>query len=62
MIETGWGLPPPAGKLFTITVPVARNPDGSAITGPATEEFVIDKGQTPATEKLNYPAASAPCR
>ena len=59
VIETGWGLPPPAGKLFTITVPVARNPDGSAITGPATEEFVIDKGQTPATEKLNYPAASA---
>jgi hypothetical protein len=58
LIETGWDVPPPAGKLFTITVPVAKNSDGSTITGPATEEFVIDKGQTPATEKLNYPAAS----
>jgi hypothetical protein len=38
VIETGWGLPPPAGKLFTITMPVARNPDGSAIMGPANEE------------------------
>jgi len=59
LIETGWDLPPPSAKLFTITVPVAKNPDGSTITGPATEEFVIDKGQTPAQEKLNYPAASA---
>jgi hypothetical protein len=44
--------------LFSVAVPVAKNPDGSAITGPATEEFVIDKGQTPAKRPLNYPAAS----
>jgi hypothetical protein len=59
VLESGWDVPPPAGKSFTVTVPVAKNPDGSPITGPATEEFVIDKGQTPAKQTLNYPAASA---
>ncbi len=59
LLETGWDVPPPSAKGFTVTVPVAKNADGSTITGPATEEFVIDKGQTPAAEKLNYPAASA---
>ncbi len=58
LLESGWDVPPPAGKLFSVAVPVAKNPDGSAITGPATEEFVIDKGQTPAKQPLNYPAAS----
>jgi hypothetical protein len=58
VLESGWDVPPPAGKLFTVTLPVATNPDGSPITGPATEEFVIDKGQTPAKRSLNYPGAS----
>ena len=58
LMESGWDVPAPAGKSFTVTVPVAKNPDGSPITGPATEEFVIDKGQTPARQTLNYPAAS----
>ncbi|HEY3642581.1 MAG TPA: alpha/beta hydrolase domain-containing protein [Xanthobacteraceae bacterium] len=58
LLESGWDVPPPAGKLFSVTVPVAKNPDGSPITGPATEEFVIDKGETPARQRLNYPAAS----
>lgn len=58
LLESGWDVPPPAGKLFSVAVPVAKNPDGSTITGPATEEFVIDKGQTPAKQPLNYPAAS----
>jgi hypothetical protein len=59
VLESGWDVPGPAGKLFSVTVPVVKNPDGSSITGPATEEFVIDKGQTPARQRLNYPAASA---
>jgi hypothetical protein len=59
LLESGWDVPPSAGKSFTVTLPVAKNPDGSSITGPATEEFVIDKGQTPAKQSLNYPAASA---
>jgi hypothetical protein len=58
LLESGWDVPGPAGKSFSVTVPVAKNPDGSPITGPSTEEFVIDKGQTPAKQSLNYPAAS----
>jgi hypothetical protein len=58
LVASGWDVPAPADKLFTINVPLAKNPDGSSITGLATEEFVIDKGQTPARRPLNYPAAS----
>jgi hypothetical protein len=59
LLESGWDVPAPGGKSFAVTVPVAKNADGSPITGPSTEEFVIDKGQTPARQRLNYPAASA---
>jgi hypothetical protein len=59
LLESGWDLPPPAGKLFSIRVPIAKNLDGSPIVGPATEEFVIDKDATPDRRRLNYPAASA---
>src|SRR5258707_2241493 len=60
VLESGWDFSAPRnGKLFTATVPVAKNPDGSSITGPNTEEFVIDKAATPAQQRLNYPAASA---
>jgi hypothetical protein len=58
LVESGWDLQQPAGKLFSIKVPVAKNPDGSTITGLATEEFVIDKGETPDRRRLNYPAAT----
>ena len=60
VLESGWDFSAPRnGKLFTATVPVAKNPDGSSITGLNTEEFVIDKGATPAQQRLTYPAASA---
>jgi Alpha/beta hydrolase domain len=59
LLESGWDLQQPVGKLFSIKVPVAKNPDGSTITGLATEEFVIDKGETPERRRLNYPAATA---
>jgi hypothetical protein len=59
LLESGWDVPPPAGKLFSIRVPVAKNPDGSSITGLSTEEFVIDKDATPDRRRLNYPAATA---
>jgi hypothetical protein len=60
VLESGWDFSAPRnGKLFTATVPVAKNPDGSSITGPNTEEFVIDKQATPAAQRLTYPAASA---
>jgi hypothetical protein len=60
ILESGWDFSAPRnGKLFAMTVPVAKNPDGSPITGLNTEEFVIDKAATPALERLTYPAASA---
>jgi Alpha/beta hydrolase domain len=60
VLESGWDFSAPRnGKLFTATVPIAKNPDGSSITGPNTEEFVIDKEATPAAQRLTYPAASA---
>ncbi len=61
VLESGWDFSAPRnGKLFTTTVPIAKKPDGSAITGLNTEEFVIDKGTTPAAQqRLTYPAARA---
>lgn len=49
----------PASPLFGVTFPVATNPDGSPIVGPATEEFVIDFNAQPATQPLTYPAVTA---
>src|SRR5215813_8487868 len=60
VLESGWDFSAPRnGRLFTATVPVAKNPDGSSITGLNTEEFVIDTGATPAFQRLTYPAASS---
>jgi Alpha/beta hydrolase domain len=60
LLETGWDPTTPRnGKLFPATMPTAKNPNGSPITGPALEEFVIDKGATPASQRLTYPAATA---
>jgi hypothetical protein len=58
----GWdaisGINPAAGGgPFVLDVPVARNPDGSEITGLSLEEFVIDNDTT-ATGPLSYPAAN----
>jgi Alpha/beta hydrolase domain len=45
------------GGPFVLDVPVAKNPDGSEITGLSLEEFVIDNDTT-TTGQLSYPAAS----
>ena len=54
----GWDAtaPPGAGRL-TLAVPVAKNPDGSSITGPALEELVVDDTMT-MTVPLTYAAAT----
>ncbi len=58
ILETGWDATAPAGGgRFTIRVPVAKNPDGSAIVGPSMEEFVVDNNTTK-RGRLTYPAAS----
>jgi hypothetical protein len=43
-----------SGFVSTMTYPIAKNPDGSSITGPAYE-YIVSPG---ASYKLNYPAAS----
>jgi Alpha/beta hydrolase domain len=55
---SGWdaGAAPGADRL-TITVPVASQPDGSAITGPNYEYIVADNATTQ-SYTLSYPAAS----
>ncbi|MBV8133851.1 MAG: hypothetical protein JO282_15250, partial [Alphaproteobacteria bacterium] len=59
IVEVGWDLTAPqGGKLFGITLPVATKKDGSPITGPTTEELVVDIGTTQADLPLTYPPAS----
>ena len=59
---SGWDAisgvtPGTGGGPFVLDVPVARNPDGSPLTGPSLEEFVIDNDTT-ISGALTYPAAS----
>ena len=59
IVEVGWDLTAAqGGALFGITLPVAAHPDGSPITGSATEELVVDFTSTPASLPLTYPATS----
>ena len=58
LVEGAWEITAPQTG-FAVRFPIAKNPDGSIITGIALEEFVIDKNATPATGLLTYPAASA---
>src|SRR6516165_8058911 len=59
VLETGWDIGAPRdGKSFTMTAPIAKNADGSTITGLNTDEFVIDKAAKPAAQRLTYPAAT----
>ncbi len=58
LVFSGWDVTaPPGGGRFQTTVPIASREDGSPITGPALEEFVIDNATTIST-RLTYPAAS----
>ena len=46
IVLSGWDITVSPGKgRLTITVPVATNPDGSPVSGPALEEFVIDEAR-----------------
>jgi alpha/beta hydrolase family protein len=58
ILISGWDTTAPAGAgRFTTKAPVAVNKDGSAIVGPAMEEFVVDDAKT-TSGKLTYPAAT----
>ena len=58
IVSSGWdpGVAP-GGNRLTISVPVAKNPDGSLLVGPSLEELVIDNATTIAAG-LTYPAAT----
>jgi len=59
LVEGAWDIvAKQGGTSYGVTFPIAKNPDGSSITGPALEEFVIDFNKQPASEPLMYPAAS----
>ena len=49
------------GGPFLLDAPIALNPDGSDITGPSLEEFVIDDDRT-SVARLTYPAADLDTR
>jgi len=58
MVWSGWDKAAGtsnAGFNTTITLPIAKNPDGSTITGPAYE-YIVTSGT--AAFSLNYPAAT----
>jgi hypothetical protein len=57
MVWSGWDFSAgtdDSGYVSTMTFPVARNPDGSSITGPAYE-YIVSGG---ASYALSYPAAT----
>jgi hypothetical protein len=59
ILESGWDITAaPGGGRFTTSVPVAKNPDGSTITGPSLEELVVDDAATKVFP-LTYSAATA---
>jgi hypothetical protein len=59
IVSSGWdaGVAPSGNLPLTITVPVAKNPDGSPIVGPSLDEFVVDTA-TMMTGPLTYAAAN----
>jgi hypothetical protein len=56
LVWSGWDFSANKTANFTITItlPVAKNPDGSTITGPSYE-YIVNAG---ASYTLNYPAAT----
>jgi hypothetical protein len=58
LVWSGWDATVTTGNnRLTMTVPIARNADGSSIVGPSLEEFVIDNSVT-TMGPLSYAAGS----
>ncbi len=64
LVRVGWqGDITPSERNIVPQLPVAVNPDGSSVVGPAYEEFIFNDDDTrqyyeKSTATLNYPAAS----
>ena len=58
-VRVGWqGDLTPTETNIVAHLPVATNPDGSPIVGPALEEFIFNDGESRSRGRLTYPAAS----
>ena len=58
-VRVGWqGDLTPTESNIVAYVPVATDPDGSPIVGPALEEFIFNDSEPRSPARLTYPAAS----
>ncbi len=58
-VRVGWqGDLVPTESNIVAYLPVATNPDGSSIVGPALEEFIFNDAESVSRRGLTYPAAS----
>ena len=58
-VRVGWqGDLVPTESNIVAYLPVAANPDGSSIVGPALEEFIFNDAESVSRRGLTYPAAS----
>ena len=57
IVANGWDPGAPPESQMTVTVPVAKNPDGSIITGPSYEYINFDSA-TATSYRLSYPPAT----
>ena len=58
-VRVGWqGDLVPTESNIVAYLPVATNPDGSSIVGPALEEFIFNDAESVSRRRLTYPAAS----
>jgi len=61
LVASGWqGDIPPADNMETLVVPIAKNPDGSSITGPVLVRFVDMKPGTTTLEMTGGLGAGVP--
>ena len=62
-VRVGWqGDLTPSASNIVAHLPVATNPDGSPIVGPALEEFIFNDAEPRSRARLTYPAASLEAR
>lgn len=62
ILSSGWDALARPPDRINITVPIARNPDGTSIVGPSMEEWVVDDNETTRGELTYAPATLDPSK